>query len=237
MYDWRYIGNIKMSTKLNGYTLPDETINLMRSILSKSIQKGVESGFTLCSDQKNNLQARNICSGDSCAISVKEKCDKQEKFAGSYHTHPRSYSTASAGDLIYCGAIPNVCIGGEDNKIKCYTWKHNRTTEEKYNELVDKLNKGIKQIDDPVHEKTFECMKGFGYIVHTEKIVRENDKKVDILFSLIKMAEQEKIPEDKIDSMKESMKHLLGRRKKVVSEMNKNSAELIPSYYKEKILE
>jgi hypothetical protein len=73
--------------------------------------------------------------------------------------------------------------------------------------------------------------------VHTEKIVRENDKKVDILFSLIKMAEQEKIPEDKIDSMKESMKHLLGRRKKVVSEMNKNSAELIPSYYKEKILE
>ena len=40
-----------MTAKLNSYTLPNETIDSMKSILSQSIQKSVELGFALCSDQ------------------------------------------------------------------------------------------------------------------------------------------------------------------------------------------
>lgn len=227
-----------MATKLNSYTLPDETINSMRSILHKSIQKDTELGFTLCSDQKDNLKARNVCTGEACTIHIRGKCSAQEKFAGAYHTHPGSHATASANDLIYCGAVPNLCIGGErDNKIKCYTWRHTHINEEKYNDLVDKLNRGTRHIDDPIHEKTFECIKEFGHITRIEKMVTEEDKKVNILFSLIRMAEQEKVPENTIDDMKKAMTPLLDKRSKVVNEMNKSSAELIPKYYKEKILE
>lgn len=227
-----------MSTKLNNYTLPDETIKSMMSILHKSTQTRTELGFTLCADQKNNLQARNICTGEACTIDIRGTCDKEEKFAGAYHTHPNSYSMASASDLIYCGAIPNICIGGEiDNKIKCFTWKHKHITEEKYNDLINKLNKGIRQINDPIHEKTFECIKGLGPITRTEKIITESDKKVNTLFSLIKMAEQEKIPKQMINGMKEAMKYKLDSRSKIVNEMNKSSAELIPKYYEEKTVE
>lgn len=227
-----------MSTKLNGYTLPDETIDSMKSILNKSVRTKTELGFTLCVDQKDNLRARNICTGETCTVNVEGKCDKEEKFAGTYHTHPRSHSFASAGDLIHCGVSPNVCIGGEeDNKIRCYTWKHNSITKEKYNDLVGTLNSGKRKIDDPLHEKTFECMKEFGPVKHVENIIREEDKKVDILFSLIKMAEQEKTPKHAIDKMKESMEPLLDKRRKAVDEINKMSAELIPKYYKEKILD
>lgn len=174
-----------MSTRLNGYTLPDETINLMRSILNRSIQERAESGFTLCSDQKNNIHARNVCTGETCTVNVKGKCGNNEKFAGTYHTHPRSHSFASVGDSIHCGAVPNVCIGGqEDNKIRCHTWKHNHITKEGYNNLVDKLNRGIRKTDDPLYEKNFECMKEFGPIKHVEDIARDGDKKSIYYFLL-----------------------------------------------------
>jgi hypothetical protein len=140
--------------------------------------------------------------------------------------------------LIYCGAVPNTCIGGgRDGKINCYTWKHNNITKEKYNDLVDRLKSGTIQTADPVHKKTIECMKEFGSIVGVEKKTREEDKKVDMLFSLIRMAEQENTSKHIIDSMKEAMKPLLDERSKFVNEMNKISAELVPKYYKEKILE
>jgi len=227
-----------MSIKLNSYTLPDKTINSMRSILDKSTHTKTELGFTLCADQRNKLQARNICTGEDCTIYIRGKCDEQEKFAGAYHTHPNSYSMASARDLIYCGTSPNICVGGvKDNKIKCFTWKHEHITEERYNDLIGILNKGIKQIDDPVYEKTFECIKEFGPITHIEKIMTEGDKKIDMLSSLIIMAEQEKIPKREIDDMKKAVKSKLDIRRKIVEEMNESSAKLIPKYYNEKKIE
>jgi hypothetical protein len=227
-----------MSTKLNSYTLPDETIDSMKYILSKSVQESSEFGFTLCSDQKNNLHARDICAGEACTVNIEGKCDKEEKFAGTYHTHPASHSFASTGDLIHCGVVPNICIGGkEDNKMRCYTWKHNHITAEKYNELVGEYNIGKKQIDDHLHEKTFECMKEFGPIIRIEKMVREEDKKIDLLFSLISMAEQVNTPKNIVDKMRGSLKPLLDERRKVVNDIHKSSAELIPKYYKENILD
>lgn len=227
-----------MPIKLNSHTLTDETLNSMKSVLNKSVQTRKELGFTLCADQKNNLQARNICTGEDCTVDIRVKCDEHEKFAGAYHTHPNSYSMASANDLIFCGTVPNTCIGGEkDKKIKCFTWKHEHITEEKYNDLIRKLNKGIRQIDDPVHEKTFECIKGFGPIVHTEKSVSEEDKKINMISSVIIMAEQEEIPKHKIDDMKKAVEYMSDTRDRIVRKMNERSAKLIPKYYEEKDIE
>ncbi len=227
-----------MSIKLNSYVLPDDTINSMKSVLSKSVQTKRELGFTLCADQKDNLHARNLCTGEDCTIGIRVKCDEHEKFAGAYHTHPNSYSMASASDLIYCGTVPNTCIGGErDNKIKCFTWKHKHITEEKYNDLIHKLNEGIRQIDDPIHEKSFECIKGFGPITHTEELMTEGDKEINMLSSLIIMAEQEKIPKHAIDGMKKAIEYSLDTRDRIVREMNESSAKLIPKYYNEKEIE
>jgi hypothetical protein len=222
-----------MTTKLNNYNLPDETINVMKSILHKSVQTKTEHGLTLCADQNDNLKAKNICAGESCSIEINGKCDLQEKFAGTYHTHPNSYSNASARDLIYCGAIPNICIGGErDNKIMCYTWKHDHITEDKYNNIINMSNKGIRQTDNPTYEKTFDCVKEFGPIVHTEKMMREGDKNVNMLFQLLQMAKQIKIPESIIGNMEEAIKSKLHTRRTIVDEMNKSSAELAQKYYK-----
>ena len=44
-----------MSIKLNGYTLTDDTINQMKSVMRKSVKIGTELGFTLCSDKEDNL--------------------------------------------------------------------------------------------------------------------------------------------------------------------------------------
>lgn len=226
-----------MSTKLNNYTLPDVTINLMKSILKKSIETKAELGFTLCADKNNNLQARNICTGEDCTIGISGKCDKQEKFVGAYHTHPTSYSIASAGDLIFCGTVPITCVSGEkDNKINCYTWKHKKITEEKYNDIVTKLNNGIKEIDDPAYEKNFRCIKEFGPIKYTEKMIREGDKIFHKLSSLIKMAKESNSPKPIIDNMIEVLDSKLDTRRIIVREMNKSSAELISKYYDEKMI-
>jgi len=227
-----------MSTKLNNYTLPDVTINLMKSILQKSAETKTELGFTLCADKNNTLQARNICTGEDCTVGILGKCDKQEKFVGAYHTHPTSYAIASASDLIFCGTAHITCIGGErDNKIKCYTWKHKQITEEKYNTLITKLNSGIKEIDDPTYEKNFQCIKEFGPIIRTEKMIREGDKIFHKLSSLIKMAKESNTPKHVIDNMIETLESKLDTRRIIVREMNKNSADLIPKYYDEKIIE
>lgn len=61
-----------MSIKLNGYTLTDDTINQMKSVMRKSIKIDTELGFTLCSDKENNLHARNICAGEDFLIKEPE---------------------------------------------------------------------------------------------------------------------------------------------------------------------
>ncbi len=226
-----------MTTKLKNYTLPDVTINLMKSILHKSSQSRTEMGFTLCADKNNTLKARNICTGEDCTVCILGKCDKPEKFAGAYHTHPTSYAIASASDLIFCGTTPITCIGGEfDKRIKCYNWKHKHITDEKFNDIVTKLNNGIKEID-PTYEKNFQCIKEFGPIIHTEKMIREGDKLFRRLSSLIKMAKDSNTPKPVIDNMIETLESKLDTRRIIVRELNKSSAELIPNYYDEKIIE
>lgn len=226
-----------MPTKLNGYTLTDDTINQMRIANSKSAQISSEFGFALCADQKGDLHARNVCIGKSCHVEIEKKCKTEETFAGSYHTHPNAPSTASANDLTKCGTSHNICIGGADNKTICNIWRHEPMSIDKYNEFINLLNKGIEQIDDPIHEKNFECIKGFGQPAYIERMMPEIDKTIDEHQQELQMAKQEKLPENKIKEMEKIIKINLDYRSRIVSETLERIAELTPKYYKEKILE
>lgn len=224
-----------MSIKLNKYSLPDETINQMKNTMHKSRQINSELGFTLCADQKDNLMVRNICSGKICNIEIETKCDKGEKYAGTYHTHHNKPSYASANDLIKCGTMHNICIGGADYH-RCFIWIYNHITGEKYNEYINLLNKGIAQIDDSVHEKNFECIKEFGELAYVERTIPEIDKTILEQKQELRKAKQEKAPLNTIKEMEKIVKSNLNYRSNIISKTIKKIAELAPKYYEEKIL-
>ena len=93
-----------METKLNSYILTEELKKKMRDILHKSQQVKIEIGFTLCSKPDNIIRSREDRIGDSREIEISPRvCEKDEKFLGGYHTHPKVDSNASARDLRYCG--------------------------------------------------------------------------------------------------------------------------------------
>jgi proteasome lid subunit RPN8/RPN11 len=224
-----------MPTKLNGYNLPDKTIDQMKIIYNKSVQLNSELGFVLCSDKTGDLHARNICSGEDCSIEIKSKCEKEEKFAGTYHTHPSSNSDASANDLSKCGFVHNACIGADD-KTTCYIWKHTPITKEKHSEFVKLLSKGIEKIDDQIYNKNFECIKDLGPYSIIEDKMPGIDKKIVDEYQMLKIAKQEKTSQCKIEEMEKALISSLRYRNMVASKTIMRIGELLPKYYKEKVL-
>lgn len=226
-----------MSIKLGKYSLPDKTINQMKTALLKSIQTGKELGFTLCANQKDNLLARNMCTGGDCHIVVTTECSKHETYAGMYHTHPFGDSNASASDLNECGASHSICVGGrEDNKIRCYVWQHEHLTEKKYKELKKLCNKGITQIDGHTYEKNFQCMKDLIQPASTYEIILEKDKIILKQWKKLQAAKRKGAPKHIIDKMEKDMKHDKEYTDKLSSDMNKKLSELVSKYYKVKVL-
>lgn len=225
-----------MSIKLNGYTIPDETINQMKVTIEESKQINSELGFTLCTDQKGNINARNICTGKGCQIEIKSKCEDKEKFVGTYHTHPNAPSTASANDLIKCGATRNTCIGGADNRTTCYIWKHEPVTHDRYSEFINILHEGIEKIDDPINGNSFECIKELGIPAYIEREMPEINKKIDEQQRELQSAKQEKVAQNIIDEMEKVININLEYRSKITAETLEKIEELTPKYYKKQIL-
>jgi len=187
-----------MSIKINGNTLTDELIHIMRLLRSKSIKTGSEAGLTLCEDQKGNLNARNIRNGDLHTVAIVAECNEGEKFAGTYHTHPENESKAPASDLIYCGVSKHLCIGGEtDNKIRCYTWKHNTINNDKFYELGKMSNRGI-QNNNPTYQKNFECIKDLAPIINLENNVRDRNQAIIKMRQDLQRAKIEKVSQSLI---------------------------------------
>lgn len=225
-----------MPIKLNGYNLPDNTINQMKATMEKSRHINSELGFALCADQKGNLQARNICTGEGCHIEIKSICEKGETFTGTYHTHPGAPPIASANDLAKCGTTRNICIGGADNETTCYIWKHEPITHDKYSEFIHVLNEEIDKIDDPTHEKSFECIKEFGYPAYIEREMPGINKKIDEQREELAILKKEKTPECIIKEMEKILDSNLEYRSKITLETLTKIAEATPKYYKEQIL-
>ena len=225
-----------MPIKLDKYTLPEETIDLMKSILYKSRQKQSELGFTLCSDKRDNIQARNICIGEACGVKIEEKCDEKETYVGTYHTH-LYLSLPSAGDLIKCGSTPNICIGGQrDNKIRCYTWQHGHISNDKYEELGDLYRSGVKEIDNSAHKVNFECIKDFSQPRIVEQNMPYAEKFLNDLKQDIQKEIQEKAPQSIIKFMKNNLESEVKRLNKMLLDSQKETIKLAPKYYKENLV-
>lgn len=225
-----------MPIKLNGYSILDETINQMKTIINRSKQINSELGFALCADHEDNLRARNICTGKSCHIEIESKCDKKEKFVGTYHTHPAAPPIASANDLTKCGITRNICIGGADNRTVCYTWKHEHMTTDKYNDFIKVLTEGVEKINDPVYEKNFECIKDFGQPSYVERIMPEINKTIEKQHQELAMLKKEKAPKHIIEEAEKIINTNLDYRSKITLETLIKIAESTPKYYKEQTL-
>lgn len=213
-----------MTIKLNGYNLTDDTIKQMKTTLRNSKQINKEMGFTLCADKKDNLHAGNMCTGERFHICIQNGCDEQKTAIGDYHTHQTGNSHASDTDAMSCGFSKIRCIGGK--KTRCYIWQYAPMTIDKYNEFADLYNAGIKQIDDPVYKKNYECLMDFLPIAHTKEFVLKEKEERIHKFSGRPLGS---------DEITEMLK-LIKQQRKIVHEMNKKTTEIVPKYYEEMIL-
>lgn len=224
-----------MTIKLNKFTLSDETMEQMKKVMHDSKQSKQELGFTLCADKKDTIYPRNICTGECKSVDIDVTCNEGEKYVGSYHTHYNAPSYPSAGDAIKCGLMENICIAGLDS-YKCYTWKHEPISPDKYDKFINLLINDTKDIDDPVHRKNFDCIKDFGPLFHTERQVYKFDKiMLDNVKELLH-AKQQNLPKHKIDEMENIISTNLKYRENVANETVEKIEQLLPKYYEKKIL-
>ena len=111
-------------TKLNSFILPDDVAKEMMNKLKEGFKKEIELGFSLCLGRNSNiLKIGEHCAGGECSVTIPSKCEENDKYAGSYHTHPHESSRPSSLDIptIYNRGL--ACIGGIENdkeEIKCY---------------------------------------------------------------------------------------------------------------------
>ncbi len=121
-----------MPTKLNSYTIQDNIIDKMKTILEQTKKDGIEHGFDLCS-KDNDLVIRNICEGDKCHIKLVKKCEKGEILAGSYHTHPKGTLGSWSPDDMHGACEEDFsCLGYNwygKGRIKCIVRKSDTNTE------------------------------------------------------------------------------------------------------------
>ncbi len=168
--------------KLNGYILSDriknEMINKLYETRQDKRQDRKELGSTFCTKSDNIIISRGNHIGNSNNVVIDPNvCDKDEKFLGGYHTHPKVDSNASAGDLIHCGTHKIVCIGGEtDNRIKCYTWKYVQLSIEDKYKMVDEYKSGHKSYK---YQETFDCINNIGPLYREENDLKKLDKELE----------------------------------------------------------
>lgn len=191
-----------METKLNGYVLREELKKKMRDTLHKTQQSKVEMGFTLCSKPDNIIRSRWYNIGDSYEIEINlRSCEKDEKYLGGYHTHPGNDSHASARDLRYCGMAKMMCIGGHtDNKIRCYTWKHEQPSPGELNKIVGDIKKGIISSENLRYQQHFDCLYAMDVLHSKEMDIREKlDKELDKMKSDLLILHRSSVSERKIE--------------------------------------
>ena len=116
-------------------------------------------------------------------------CEKGEKFLGGYHTHFRQDSYPSAEDLHYCGLFKIICSGGNDNKIRCNTFKDGQQSVEDYNKMVYDIDKGETKYENPKYQPNFDCIRTMGPLFSEEKRIKEEvdidlDEKISRLYDL-----------------------------------------------------
>lgn len=177
-----------MAIKLNGYTLSNNSIDIMRNALDRSRRIEKEIGSTLCSRQDNVIKLRGEYEGESDKVKIDtEVCDKDEKFLGGYHTHPKGDSTPGITDLSHCGTFKVICTGGaKNNKINCNVWKEKQISKEDAANIAKDINENKKQPTNKDHKTSFNCINTMMILGGQEDYIKELDKdigkkKLDVL--------------------------------------------------------
>lgn len=116
--------------RLDSFVIPVSTIEKMNELNHETYKTGKEHGMSLCLDRKlKKVVPGNESQGDEISIWVPETCkDKRnQKYIGSFHTHPRPSETAfSAMDLFSSCAVKSKldCVGmNKKGEIVCFTRK------------------------------------------------------------------------------------------------------------------
>ena len=66
--------------------LTPELKKLFRDTIKKTMNTGLEHGFLLCLDDKDNLIPSRVCKGEECKVELPQRCSI--KTQGNFHTHP-----------------------------------------------------------------------------------------------------------------------------------------------------
>lgn len=115
--------------KVDTFLIPASTIERMNDLNHKTHQSGKEQGMALCLNKNTQkIVPGNESEGDEISIFVPETCkSKDERYWGSFHTHPRPSETAfSAQDLFSsCDVRSKLdCVGmNKQGEIVCFTKK------------------------------------------------------------------------------------------------------------------
>lgn len=123
-------GRIKDQT-IGKFLIPASTIERMNELNYKTHQTGKEQGMALCWDKKTHrVVPGHESEGDEISIFVPETCKdrKNQKYIGSWHSHPQPSETAfSAMDLFSsCDVRSKLdCVGlNKKGEIECYIKKN-----------------------------------------------------------------------------------------------------------------
>lgn len=158
--------------KLNGYILPNNVKDNMEGLLDKTSKE--EIGFVLCSKDNIIRRGKYFVGSPSEMIVDPRTCEKDEKFLGAYHTHPKDDSQPSARDLRYCGIFKIVCTGGKaDNKIRCHTWKYEQPSVDEYNKMIYDISEDKIEPKNPKYKQNFGCINDILPLYLEEKRIKE----------------------------------------------------------------
>lgn len=173
-----------MSIKLNSFVLPKNVIERMNIELKRSNKTGLEYGFSLCTMPETNIIIdKQHCVGEQCKIKIERKCDEKEKYVGSYHTHPDGSARMSSADMVSACLVDINCVGGEENKIKCFVrpkiqpeWKHaakslvcHYASKEFYEKIEMPMNKKF----DEIHTESTKIKESVNRYIKGEVINKE----------------------------------------------------------------
>lgn len=220
-----------MEKRLNSYILTDAVKEKMEDTLRETIL--LEKGFALCSRDKI-IEPRGNIVGTSDSIIIEPEHCKGEKFLGGYHTHPKKDSNASALDLFFCGMNKITCVGGQkDNKIKCYTWKHEQLFGEELKKEYNDMKKDIMKYKSSRYKPNFDCLNSMSVLASREMNIKGSDKELDRMESDLLQLKKSGAPrykiveeENKINSKTEVRNKSF---RKLIGEVDKESKK----YYNE----
>lgn len=143
--------------KLGYNILPNNIIERMKRLTSRSEEIGKEIGFKLCTEYFNPYISTGMtCIGtDSCITTLDEKrqgCPKGKYLIGEFHTHPGNYeANMSAADASRAYVYGIECIG-IDKEISCYIRKSDDIDDKTLNKFQFFSNK-IQKIEKKIEKR------------------------------------------------------------------------------------